>query len=391
MGWTVLYILFGVVALWLLGEVLLQYKARLRWRLTAFFGFLTVVLGVLLGSVPVIALGTAAFAVGQFLVTLSFRRGFDHGWALENVPGTRRRRAKDGSDSDAPPQPADAPPVLEVSELEETAAYRMEPLPEEDTGQYGVYDRDGADGGDGLGGEAGRREQPEAAPYAAAPPDPYATPGGYGYDGGYESGYGYDGGYGTPYGTPQGPSGAPDPLGDSGEHRYANAGYAQDVPDFPADPYTGDHRDDRSYGGGYPTPAPQSETGAYASYASYDGYQSDGGGQGDLYGYPAPPAPGGYDPLGGPDPLGGLGAQGGYPSGGYDSGGYETYGYPTAPPAQEPAAYGRYPEEPGSWAEVPHQRDAAAPHAAPEQQPYPYQDGYDYGYGYPAPGQQPRN
>ncbi|CAM5566788.1 hypothetical protein SVIOM74S_02521 [Streptomyces violarus] len=29
MGWAVLYIAFGIVALWLLGEVLLQYKARL--------------------------------------------------------------------------------------------------------------------------------------------------------------------------------------------------------------------------------------------------------------------------------------------------------------------------------------------------------------------------
>ena len=43
MGWTVLYIAFGIVALWLLGEVLLQYKARLRWRLLAFAGFLGVV------------------------------------------------------------------------------------------------------------------------------------------------------------------------------------------------------------------------------------------------------------------------------------------------------------------------------------------------------------
>ena len=46
MGWTVLYIAFGIVALWLLGEVLLQYKARLRWRLLAFVGFLGVVFGV---------------------------------------------------------------------------------------------------------------------------------------------------------------------------------------------------------------------------------------------------------------------------------------------------------------------------------------------------------
>ncbi|GFN03290.1 hypothetical protein Smic_18460 [Streptomyces microflavus] len=45
MGWTVLYIAFGLVALWLLGEVLLQYKARLRWRLLAFGGFLGVVMG----------------------------------------------------------------------------------------------------------------------------------------------------------------------------------------------------------------------------------------------------------------------------------------------------------------------------------------------------------
>ena len=29
MGWTVLYIAFGVVALWLLGEVLLQYNCLL--------------------------------------------------------------------------------------------------------------------------------------------------------------------------------------------------------------------------------------------------------------------------------------------------------------------------------------------------------------------------
>ncbi|SEQ45363.1 hypothetical protein SAMN04487983_1005123 [Streptomyces sp. yr375] len=85
MGWTVLYIAFGVVALWLLGEVLLQYKARLRWRLLAFVGFLGVVFGVLIPSVVVIALGAAAFAVGQTYVTLSFRRGFAEGWAFRRT------------------------------------------------------------------------------------------------------------------------------------------------------------------------------------------------------------------------------------------------------------------------------------------------------------------
>ncbi|HEY9438952.1 MAG TPA: hypothetical protein VIS29_09925, partial [Streptomyces sp.] len=92
MGWTVLYIAFGIVALWLLGEVLLQYKARLRWRLVAFVGFLGVVFGVLIPSVPVIAVGAVAFAVGQTYVTLSFRRGFSTGWAIGGSPGESRRR-----------------------------------------------------------------------------------------------------------------------------------------------------------------------------------------------------------------------------------------------------------------------------------------------------------
>src|SRR3954453_4187498 len=97
MGWTVLYIAFGIVALWLLGEVLLQYKARLRWRLLAFAGFVGVVVGVLIPSVVVIGLGAAAFAVGQTYVTLSFRRGFAAGWAVkrpEGEDGSKRRRGR---------------------------------------------------------------------------------------------------------------------------------------------------------------------------------------------------------------------------------------------------------------------------------------------------------
>ena len=80
MGWTILYIAFGLVAVWLLAEVLLQNKARLRWRLLAFVGFLGVVVGVLLPQVIVIGVGVVAFAVGQTNVTLSFRRGFTTGW-----------------------------------------------------------------------------------------------------------------------------------------------------------------------------------------------------------------------------------------------------------------------------------------------------------------------
>ncbi|MFF1838228.1 hypothetical protein ACFVXE_29090 [Streptomyces sp. NPDC058231] len=152
MGWTVLYIAFGIVALWLLGEVLLQYKARLRWRLLAFAGFSCVVVGVLMPSVLVIAVGAIAFATGQTYVTLSFRRGFSTGWAIGGSPGESRRR-RSGGDRDARREP-----TLEVSDLEvehdrtgragedhdartsvtASAVYEPEPLPD-DTGQYGIY------------------------------------------------------------------------------------------------------------------------------------------------------------------------------------------------------------------------------------------------------------
>ncbi|MFD9412685.1 hypothetical protein ACFWBN_37560 [Streptomyces sp. NPDC059989] len=153
MGMTVLYIAFGFVALWLLAEVLMQYKARLRWRLLAFTGFLGVVAGVVLPSVPVIGAGALAFALGQTLVTLSFRKGFVAGWALrrggEPVRQSGRRRS-------GGPRPE---PALEVTALEyesesdsayESAygsrdadgaaaeeVYRPEPVPE-DTGSYGI-------------------------------------------------------------------------------------------------------------------------------------------------------------------------------------------------------------------------------------------------------------
>jgi hypothetical protein len=131
MGYTVLYIAFGGVALWLLGEVLLQYKARLRWRLLAFGGFVGVVLGVYLPSVIVIALGAAAFGTGQTFVTLSYRRGFTSGWAIplrgrsgadrldepENpAAGSRRRRGRDDEAE------AEVEPVLQVSPVEPVAA-----------------------------------------------------------------------------------------------------------------------------------------------------------------------------------------------------------------------------------------------------------------------------
>lgn len=214
MGMTVLYIAFGFVALWLLAEVLMQYKARLRWRLLAFAGFLGVVAGVVLPSVPVIGAGAAAFAVGQTLVTLSFRKGFEAGWALrrggEPVRQNRRRRA-------AGPRPE---PALQVTALEygpDGAAvdadaagaagasdqgqpepqfhaateefYSPEPLPE-DTGSYGIQSfAPTADAG---------QTAAFASPFSTAEQDahqyaPYYD--GQGYDPQTQGGYDYSAGY----------------------------------------------------------------------------------------------------------------------------------------------------------------------------------------------------
>ncbi|MBP2581533.1 hypothetical protein J3A78_002011 [Streptomyces sp. PvR006] len=236
MGWTVLYIAFGVVALWLLGEVLLQYKARLRWRVLAFCGFLGVVLGVLTSMVAVIIVGAIAFAVGQTYVTLSFRRGFSTGWALGGRPGASRRRR-----SAAPPQ---AGPTLEVTELsyeaeeapyagpegaeapsaaESTAVYEPLPLPE-DTGQYGVYN---------LG-------QDQAHGAAQTP--------GTGYETGYETGHttNYD-----PY--------APAYDQQQPAYDYGQAAGQQQYAAY-SDPYIGPGTDGQQYGSYYGDPYAPSYT-----------------------------------------------------------------------------------------------------------------------------------
>lgn len=234
MGWTVLYIAFGVVALWLLGEVLLQYKARLRWRVLAFCGFLGVVLGVLTSLVAVIIVGAIAFAVGQTYVTLSFRRGFSTGWALGGNPGASRRRRSG--------PPAQAGPTLEVTELsyeaedapyagpeggevpaaETTAVYEPLPLPE-DTGQYGVYS---------MGQDPAH--------------DASQTPG-TGYETGYQTGYDP---YAPAYDQQQQPA-----------YDYGQAAGQQQYAAY-SDPYIGPGTDGQQYGSYYGDP--------YAPSYSYD-------------------------------------------------------------------------------------------------------------------------
>ncbi|KIF74077.1 hypothetical protein QR77_08915 [Streptomyces sp. 150FB] len=258
MGWTVLYIAFGIVALWLLGEVLLQYKARLRWRALAFTGFLGVVLGVLMPNIIVIVLGAIAFAAGQTFVTLSFRRGFSTGWALGGSPGESRRRK-------GAPRPAAQEPSLEVSDLEyeqgqsdqhqpgqsepfqppeeSASVYAPEPLPDE-TGQYGVYS-----------------DAAYAASRAGAAPQPN-QPGEYG-------GYGAYPGYDQP--ADQGAYATQEPY--AGQDAYAaQTAYAGQDP-YAAQQY--DYGNNQQQYAAYSDPYIGSTTGGqqYGGYDNYGGQQ----------------------------------------------------------------------------------------------------------------------
>ncbi|WP_089101102.1 hypothetical protein [Streptomyces hyaluromycini] len=269
MGWTVLYVAFGIVALWLLGEVLLQYKARLRWRLLAFVGFVGVVFGVLIPSVVVIGVGAIAFAVGQTYVTLSFRRGFEAGWAVKR-PGTdgdggltKRRRGEPDEDPGleaTDPDAADAAyaeqqgayatgsmpaygggdeydrddvftpaaRTMEPGAAESTTVYEPQPMPE-DTGSYGVY----RDSGYAAAGD-------QQAAYATAGQDQaYAAQGtdqnyAYDYSGYGQQQYGYDTGaqqqyanYSDPYIGNNQNYGAGYDQSSYGTQQYDQQGYAQ--------------------------------------------------------------------------------------------------------------------------------------------------------------------
>ncbi|MGW2699452.1 SCO2102 family sporulation regulator [Streptomyces sp. NPDC001340] len=284
MGWTVLYIAFGIVALWLLGEVLLQYKARLRWRLLAFVGFLGVVVGVLMPSVIVIGGGAIAFAIGQTYVTLSFRRGFAAGWAIKHPDAeaeggsSKRRRGKadrhdpslevsdleaaEGEELDAdyrrdqlaygddeydrddvftPGRPTDP------TAAEATTVYEPQPLPD-DTGSYGVY------GDTAYAGAAQAQAQAAEQNYA------------YDYSGYAQQGYGYDtGGQQQGYANYSDPYVGTQSYGDTSygtgydQQQYAQQGYGQDpyaTGGYGETPAGGvwvpQQRNDETYGGQLP-------------------------------------------------------------------------------------------------------------------------------------------
>ncbi|WP_326690942.1 MULTISPECIES: hypothetical protein [unclassified Streptomyces] len=322
MGWTVLYIAFGIVALWLLGEVLFQFKARLRYRLLAFVGFLGVVVGAVLPSVVVIGIGIAAFATGQTFVTLSYRQGFSTGWAIGGRPGSSRRRRTGGGRA--------ADPSLEVSDLQ-TYAPGTVPVPDpvDDYGNAGYHAEN-------------NQPAPEYQGYGAAEET---------------QAYAY-GDLQTPHQDPSFQE--PSPYQDAS--LQAPAHYQAEPQQYAAyaDPYLGyDHQ-------GEPAPVPAA---AQQQQPSYDyGYGDYGSGDHLNGGY-------GNGDFNGGNFNNGYGG-GDYPAGSDD--GYGGYGYPTQgqPPQQQPSYYTDYadvPETPPGGVWVPQQRDAGAtPPPPPEQPPVPY-------------------
>ncbi|WP_431952455.1 hypothetical protein [Actinacidiphila sp. bgisy167] len=283
MAYAVLYIAFGVVALWLLGEVLLQYKARLRWRLLAFAGFLGVVLGVTLPSILVIAAGAIAFGVGQTFVTLSYRRGFVEGWALKAPKG---HGDGEDDDDDAAPQPRRG------------AGRRGRDAQHEEAPADGVappYEEPGVEAPAGAG--AGQPYDAQAAHTAAGPAA--AAPAGMDSTQVYQ----------------------PMPMHeDSGEYPMYGGQPNQAQPSYAQDPYAGagagyqGYEATTGYGdwnGGQQQQQPaaasyeaygQQQTGGWEQQAAYGGYQDpyQGQNQGQNQGQGAPQQQYGYDtPAGG--------------------------------------------------------------------------------------------
>ena len=369
MGWTVLYIAFGIVALWLLGEVLLQYKARLRWRVLAFTGFLCVVAGALIPSVLVIGVGIAAFATGQTFVTLSYRRGFVAGWALTGVPGVSRRR----EEREPEPQPElDAGPRFDEVEAPqpvpaltasggfgaEGGRLGMEPNGF-DTASFAAVDSMGAPSG--YGGPNRYDTGGFPAVDMSAPPG-FPAPNGNGYDSPVPSGNRYDNpngnanGYETAgfpgvdafagadaFGGPGGPGVPGGPGGFEATQAFSSETEGYQTGSFPP-PNGFGPQDLGPQGFGpqdnlqqqvpvyQPGPLPEEITGEFTLGGGYDGlggYPGAGAGQqpGIYQDGNAPQQYGGYS-----DPYAAFESNGMAPGGpaygGYDSmgGGYDTYG-----------------------------------------------------------------
>ncbi|BAJ27964.1 MULTISPECIES: hypothetical protein [Kitasatospora] len=150
-GYLLLYGALALVGLWLTAELLLQHRAALHWRALALAGFLGVVAGMRMSSLPVIAAGAAGFGLGQLMVTGSVRRGRPVGWSLRRadgrLPGPLAKvpllAAATGGAAAAAVEPEPVEPVGEVGPVEDESAppFAEQPFAYEEFQQLdaGVY------------------------------------------------------------------------------------------------------------------------------------------------------------------------------------------------------------------------------------------------------------
>jgi hypothetical protein len=179
-GLVVLYAAFALVALWLLGELLLQHRAPVHWRALALLGFLGLVAGVHLSQLAVIGVGVPAFASGQLLVTRAVKRGDAEHWSLRaadgSLPGALRRLPLLGSAFPVPetPEPGEVVPVQQVGEVGPIET--VEPAPGAAGAEYAPQDYGGyevqADYGQHPYDDYGRPQPEPAYGYEQAQPQP---------------------------------------------------------------------------------------------------------------------------------------------------------------------------------------------------------------------------
>lgn len=309
LGLGVLYLAFAVVALWLLGELLLQRRAPVQWRALALVGFLALTGGVAERSLPLIAVGVVGFGAGQAQATRAVKRGGREHWTLraaESLPFAQRLF---GAAALPAPPPPPAPRVGEVSAVEaappsaDADAYAdaagVAPLrPEEELGA-----------GQSQAPAADDAQLPQFPAEAAFPyTDPYADP--------YAAGYAY-------------PAGYPDPSG------YQDPSVYQDP-----SPY----QDPSAYQGpeaypGYPQPVAAASDPAQYPWPAVPGQYPHAADPAQPYGYPADPAqqyPYGYSvPEQQPYPADQFAAYAD-PADPYAAAGYQPYPTPYPAPADAP-------------------------------------------------------
>jgi len=326
-GLALLYVAFAVVALWLLGELLVQHRAPAHWRALALLGFLGLVAGVHQGSAVIVGGGVLAFGAGQGLVTRSVKRGEGPHWSLRGpdgaLPGPLGRlplvaRVFPAADVPEPDGSDPARRVGTVGPVEESAGALLvepvEPVGPDPAGQ--PEPRPLHDGG------------PYRQPFPEQPFPEQSFPQQAGQP--YPSAYPQPDGAGYPYPEPY-PQGVP-----------------QQAAGYEAAPYPPE------YAAPYPQDYAQEYAQEYARHYAAQAGQAQYPQQGDYY-PEQPAAPGyGYDPAA--QPQSPYYQQPGYQQPApddYDALGYHSQGTYQYDPQAQPQEQGQYQQQPGQQPEQP--------------------------------------